>query len=175
KTFSLEETIQFGNLRVCAACKPIFMQKLAEGAKIGGELRYATIGARFGAVFLDGLLIGGINVGIGFLVGLAMAQTGGERSIVLQLFLTGINLCIAATYETWMIGKYGATLGKMACKIRVVTPEGGKVSYGRAAGRYFAKMLSGLMCFIGYIIAIFDDEKRALHDRLCNTRVITIA
>jgi len=71
-----------------------------------------------------------------------------------------------------MIGKFGATLGKMACKIQVVTAEGGRVSYLRSLGRYFAKFLSGLICLIGYIIAAFDEEKRALHDRICVTRVV---
>jgi uncharacterized RDD family membrane protein YckC len=74
-----------------------------------------------------------------------------------------------------MVGKYGATLGKMAAKIRVVTADGGKVSYGRATGRYFAKLLSAFTCLIGFIMAAFDEEKRALHDRICNTRVISIS
>jgi len=46
------------------------------------------------------------------------------------------------------------------------------VSYGRAAGRYFAKMLSGIIMGIGYIMAGFDSQKRALHDMICDTRVI---
>jgi len=33
-------------------------------------------------------------------------------------------------------------------------------------------MVSGLACYIGYIIVAFDDQKRALHDHMCNTRVI---
>ena len=81
-------------------------------------------------------------------------------------------MTIAVGYETLMIGKYGATLGKMAAKVRVVTAEGGKVSYARALGRYFSKILSGMICAIGYIMAAFDEEKRALHDRICNTRVV---
>ena len=35
-----------------------------------------------------------------------------------------------------------------------------------------AKILSGLICLAGYIMAGFDEEKRALHDRICNTRVV---
>ena len=61
----------------------------------------------------------------------------------------------------------------MACKIKVVTADGGRVSYARAFGRYFAKMLSAFTCMIGYIIAVFDNpQKRALHDHICNTRVV---
>ncbi|MDY7037753.1 MAG: RDD family protein, partial [Thermodesulfobacteriota bacterium] len=79
---------------------------------------------------------------------------------------------IAATYTTLMLGKYDATLGKMACKIKVITSDGGKVSYARALGRHFAEFLSAIILSIGYIIAAFDDQKRSLHDRICNTRVI---
>jgi uncharacterized RDD family membrane protein YckC len=53
-----------------------------------------------------------------------------------------------------------------------VTATGGKVSYPRALGRFFAKILSSLICLIGFIIAGFDSEKRALHDRICDTRVV---
>jgi len=56
--------------------------------------------------------------------------------------------------------------------VRIVTAEGYKVSYLRAFARYFAKILSALTCLIGFIIAAFDDEKRALHDRICSTRVV---
>jgi uncharacterized RDD family membrane protein YckC len=79
---------------------------------------------------------------------------------------------VAVGYETFFVGKFGATPGKMACKLRVITAEGAPVSYARALGRYFSKLVSYLTCSIGFIIAGFDDEKRALHDRMCNTRVI---
>ena len=60
----------------------------------------------------------------------------------------------------------------MACGLRVIVSDGSKVSYWRAFGRYWAKILSGLILAIGYIMAGFDSEKRALHDHICNTRVI---
>jgi uncharacterized RDD family membrane protein YckC len=53
-----------------------------------------------------------------------------------------------------------------------VSPDGGKISYMRAAGRYFAKILSGIILYIGFIMAFWDDEKKALHDIICQTRVI---
>jgi uncharacterized RDD family membrane protein YckC len=70
------------------------------------------------------------------------------------------------------VGKNGATVGKMACGIRVVGADGKSVGYGKSTGRYFAKMLSYIIILIGYIMAAFDDEKRSLHDRLCETRVV---
>jgi uncharacterized RDD family membrane protein YckC len=174
--FDVQDTIAYGNARVCAKCKPVFIQKLAEGARVNtGEMVFAGFWTRFAAVFVDGIILGIVNGGIGFVAGVTFSSAARAPSagfIVLQLVVTFINLCIGVTYETFMIGKFGATLGKMACKVKVVTAEGGQVSYLLALGRYFAKMLSALILMIGYLMAAFDDEKRALHDRICNTRVI---
>jgi len=176
RLFPIDSTIQYGNARVCAGCKPVFMQKLAEGARIGGQMAFASVWTRFGAVFLDGIILFAVNTGIGLVAGVSAFQSIGTQptdKIPLQIVLFLVQLAIGASYEIIMIGKYGATLGKMAAKVRVVTAEGGRVSYARATGRYFAKMLSGAICGIGYFMAFFDEEKRALHDRICNTRVIT--
>jgi uncharacterized RDD family membrane protein YckC len=178
RIFPRDETIPFGTVRVCATCKPVFMQKLAEGAKIGGQLNYARVLTRFGAVFVDGLILQAVNISLRLALGVPIFESAGSQppeKLGLQLTVIGLGVLFAATYEIAMIGKFGATLGKMACKVRVVTAEGGKISYARATGRYFAKFLSAMICLIGYIMAFFDDERRALHDRICNTRVITIA
>ena len=174
--FNLQDMIRHGDLYVCAKCKPVFMQKLAEGARLSpGALAYAGFWIRFGAVFLDGLILWVVNTAINLAAGLGAFQTNRDPSAgfpIVFVLVFMVQIAIALSYETVMIGKYGATLGKMACKIKVVTPDGGRVSYARALGRYFAKFLSGILCAIGYIIAAFDDEKRALHDRICNTRVV---
>jgi len=176
RVFPSDETIPFGSVRVCATCKPIFMQKLAEGAKIGGELQYARVVTRFAAVFVDGLLLKAVNLGVTLLLGISLMQSVGMQPVErfgVQFMAIGFSVLIAASYEIFMIGRFGATLGKMACKVRVVTAEGGKVSYALATGRYFAKLLSYAICLIGLIMAFFDQERRGLHDRICNTRVIT--
>ena len=69
----------------------------------------------------------------------------------------------------------GKTPGKMALDLKVVRPDGGPISLGRAVGRYFAKIVSGIILMIGYIMAGFDSEKRALHDMMCDTRVIKVS
>src|SRR5207237_3864453 len=110
----------------------------------------------------------------GFLLNLPFVSLTQNRSTAL-LGLAGswgMGFLLRLAYSTFLVGKYGATLGKMACGLRVVTPTGGKVSYGVACGRFFAEILSGLLLCIGYIMVAFDEEKRGLHDRICNTRVI---
>jgi|SRR5439155_25022902 len=173
--FHVHDMIRLANSRVCVNCKPAFMQKLAEGAEIrAGQMRYAGLGRRFGAVMLDGILLWLMSFGLQMMAGLSTAQSLGveQTDLGLQLVLFAIQLVAGISYETIFIGKYGATVGKMACRIKVVTADGGQVSYLRAVGRYFAKLLSAFTLMIGYIIAAFDPEKRALHDRICNTRVV---
>jgi len=186
KVFPIEETIQHGNLRVCAACKPVFLQKLAEGAKINTpyyqELNYAGFWIRFAAKFIDGLILG---IPLWIVMFIVMAATGGfadsgtRRSepsgvgVVLILLLEFGFFAAYIGYQIYFLGKYGATPGKMLCRLRVVSSDGTRFGYGRATGRTFAEMLSYMVCYIGYIIAAFDNpQKRALHDHICNTRVV---
>jgi uncharacterized RDD family membrane protein YckC len=173
--FPVDSMIRYKNVYVCANCKPVFMQKLAEGARINtGELRWAGFWIRFAAALIDGLLLIFLTFGIQLMMGLSLLQIVGleDRTIFMwisaQLLSTGTGIL----YEAGMTGRYGATLGKMACGIKVVMPDGGSVSYMRAVGRYFAKLLSFITLYIGFIIAAFDDQKRSLHDRICNTRVV---
>ena len=63
----------------------------------------------------------------------------------------------------------------MIFKLKVITPDGGGLTWGRAIGRYFGKWLSYVTLMIGFIMAGFDSEKRALHDYIAGTRVIRAA
>jgi uncharacterized RDD family membrane protein YckC len=174
--FNTQEMIRYGNLHVCANCKPIFMQKLAEGARLTGTLNFASGWTRFAAWFIDLLIMKAVTVAFVVVAGVGMAATAGNNQVAGAIVIEGILVfalvAIGLTYETVMVGKYGATLGKMACRIQVVNADGGKVSYMRALGRYFGKLLSYLTFYVGFIMAFFDDEKQALHDRICSTRVV---
>lgn len=175
--YPADEMIRHGNIFVCATCKPRFMQKLAEGAAVPGVIRYAGFWRRFGAYFIDGLVLGIVNFILFMIVllptiisGADPETMGTDRLLIIAIY--GIQFGTGFLYETVLIWKYGATLGKRACQIQVIRAEGGEISYGLAVGRYFAKILNAFTLGIGYIIAAFDEEKRGLHDRLCNTRVI---
>jgi uncharacterized RDD family membrane protein YckC len=143
-------------------------------------LRYAGFWIRFLARIVDGLIIGLVNfvvtmpLGIasfGFLTG--TPDLSDIASMVGMILLaTTIKVAIAGVYEITLTTMKGATLGKMALGLKVVRPDGSGISAGRSAGRFFGTWLSGVILCIGYIIAGFDDEKRSLHDRLCDTRVI---
>ena len=75
-------------------------------------------------------------------------------------------------YFAIMESMKGATIGKMALGIKVTDMNGNMVSFGRATGRYFGKILSSLTLLIGYIIAGFSQQKQALHDIIAKTLVV---
>lgn len=65
-----------------------------------------------------------------------------------------------------------ATLGKMALGIVVTDMEGNRIGFGRATGRYFAKIISALILGIGYLMAAFTARKQGLHDIIVGTLVV---
>ena len=64
------------------------------------------------------------------------------------------------------------TLGKRALGIGVADVQGKRVSFGRASGRFFGKLLSGMTFFVGYVLAGFTERKQALHDILASCIVV---
>jgi uncharacterized RDD family membrane protein YckC len=180
RSFPRDQVLNYDNQVICAACKPMFVQKLKEGASLPATFKYAGFWIRFVAKFIDGLIMAAVQWAIMIPLGLMMASSlsvaveqghsGGVFALIAVQQIVGI--LIPAAYNTFFIGRFGATLGKMACQLRVVMPEGEKVSYMRALGRNFAEFISAITLLIGYIMAAFDSEKRALHDRICSTRVV---
>lgn len=155
----------------------------------GVALQPAGFWIRFAAAMIDAAVIAAV---IGLLVaiyGVAAAlklshghfEPGKLAAPALALYaifpLTIIGVPIAIIggwlYEVLMLSSArGATLGKMAVGVRVVAADGGRLSFGRSAGRRFAKYLSGLVLAVGYIMAAFTSRKRALHDMIAATRVV---
>ncbi len=175
RTFPEEALIRYKDSMVCAECKPVFLQRLKEGAGLPGTLAYAGFWIRVGAKMIDGVILWIA----GFLITLAMTPVlvapdpkNVRAYLGTQAILFVLQIAVATAYATWFVGRHGATLGKMATGLKVVSPDGGAVGYGRACGRYFAEILSSLILGIGYLMVAFDPERRGLHDRICNTRVV---
>lgn len=169
-----DELLDYPGGAICAHCKPFALQQLIENGHVPRTSQhYAGFWIRFVAKIVDNLLLMAVGMMFGVVVGVAAGATGSEGlMIAAQLFLYFLNMAIGAVYTTFFLGRYGATPGKMILKIRVVRSDGTPLTYQRALGRYFAEMLSSLVLCIGYIMAAFDVERRALHDYLCDTRVV---
>jgi len=66
-----------------------------------------------------------------------------------------------------------ATPGKRVLGLRVVDGAGQRIGFGRASGRYFAKLLSALPLLGGFVLIGLSRRKQGLHDLLASTRVVT--
>lgn len=163
------EMVPIGGRRVCATCKPMVLQQMREGAGVIAAHRYAGFWIRFAAIIIDTIVVGVASGIVGAIAGAALAVSpDGTAFVLIQL----VSVLGAVLYEVAMIATYGATVGKMALGLKVIRAQGGSVGTGLSVGRYFAKFISGVILLIGYLMAGWDPEKRALHDRICETRVI---
>jgi uncharacterized RDD family membrane protein YckC len=167
-----DEMIQFGAALVCANCKDRFTQKIREGVTPGENRRYGGFWIRVLAKLIDGIVVGTCIYGVTFVfagwTGIISGATGVASIIFLMQWLA------AASYEIYLTSRYGGTLGKIALSLRVISARGGDLSLGLSAGRYLAQLASSFTLLIGYIMAAFDPQKRALHDRICSTLVVKI-
>jgi uncharacterized RDD family membrane protein YckC len=122
----------------------------------------ANFGQRLVAALVDGLITGGIAS----LVGAILNATIGT----LQL----LNTIVSIAYFVYLEGSAsGQTVGKRLLGIRVVDfNSGGRIDYGRAAIRYFARILSALPFFVGYLWMLWDRERQTWHDKLTTTVVV---
>jgi uncharacterized RDD family membrane protein YckC len=170
-----EELARFGDRLICRNCKIAYAQKLREGVASAATFTYAGFWIRFVAVLLDGIILFVAGVVVQLLFA-PMTRSGRMDLMFMALgFEYLIGMAIGATYEGLFVNRFGATPGKMALDLKVVRPDGGPISLGRAVGRYFAKYVSAIILMIGYIMAGFDSQKRALHDMICDTRVIKVS
>jgi uncharacterized RDD family membrane protein YckC len=170
--FPQDEMLRFENAWVCVNCKPVFLQKIKEGVKVTGAMAYGGFWIRFGAKFIDAILLQIVNYVIILPLYSLMGMKNTTAAIIGFIVQYILNMFVAIGYTTFFLGRYGATPGKMACRLKVVNPDGTKITYLKGFARYFGELLSSLTFTIGYLMAAWDDEKRALHDRVCNTRVI---
>ena len=101
--------------------------------------------------------------------------------VLVVLALVGLNqvlLNLVAIVAGWLYfglmesSEKQATLGKIALGMVVTDESGNRITFGRASGRFFAKILSGIILAIGYIMAAFTAKKQALHDILAKTLVL---
>lgn len=154
------------------------------------NVTFAGFWLRFVAYLLDSVIIGFavtvLFVPFFFLMGgVAMLETlprHAERVDPAQFmaFLSLIlTLAAIAAVAKWLYfaylesGEKQATWGKQALGIYVTDLAGQRVTFGRATGRFFAKIVSGLIPLgIGFIMAGFTERRQALHDMIVSTLVL---
>ena len=138
---------------------------------------YAGFWRRLLAILIDDLLIAAILGGIVGLLYLTIYLATGPGSVsgLLAFLPLLIWLLIANVWFYFMLmesSSWQATIGKRILRIYVTDLEGHRIGLGRAAGRSFAKYLSGMPLGIGFVMAGFSQKKQALHDMIANCLVL---
>lgn len=243
------EMIQYGDKWVAVRHKDAFIQALQAGREIGGggaagAMVYAGFWWRVLASVIDGLVKFVANIVFSIPQYIVMFSGGGAPIVtnpesiedfimagglayqLTTLFAWLAGIAFSMAYETWMVGRYGATVGKLALNLQIVNPDGSSLTYLKAFGRWWGETLTKTIWYLvigigvavviatmglnffsafegnadpeevgralasgfgvlflvllvtvplggfGYWMAGLSREKKALHDILCNTRVI---
>ncbi|MDX1912280.1 MAG: RDD family protein [Saprospiraceae bacterium] len=75
-------------------------------------------------------------------------------------------------FATQEASKSGATIGKRAMHIRVLSVEGQNIGFGTATGRFLANFLNIFTLFFGYLLMLFNARSQCLHDMITSTVVV---
>ena len=174
ESFDPSDVVTIKGLPVCAACKPFFLKKIQEGDTSVTGFIYKGFWIRFVADMIDAFLLGILFQFVNMFITIPTFETMTDPFSVLSIFSLSISIkfLMNISYYVFFNGKYGATPGKMVIGAKIVNTDGSPISYTKAFARFFAEMLSAFILLVGYIMAAFDGQKRALHDRICNTLVI---
>lgn len=130
----------------------------------------AGFSERFLAYVIDALPFLGANyLTVTFLSG-SGAQLRSSGLLRIQLAW----LAVYIIYEAVLSSGGRATLGKYLLNLRVVARDGGPLPFTKALARAFSYFISSATLNIGYIIALFTGENRALHDYIAGSKVVSI-
>ena len=135
-------------------------------------MKYAGFWVRFLATLMDSMIFWPFAILIYIKLGYdASLFYVGLQGIALVIFLASLILpwLYFALFES---GTWQATPGKRIMGIYVTTLNAERISFGRASGRYFGKIISSITFLVGYIMAGFTENKQSLHDKLADTLVL---
>ena len=135
---------------------------------------YGGFWLRFVAYIIDAVIMniaGGI---LGAFVGIGVGAIGASDSVVMGSTISAgalslvLNWLYSAVLES---SEWQATVGKKALGLVVTDEAGNRIGFGRATGRYFAKILSSLILLFGFFMIGWTQRKQGLHDIICSTLV----
>ncbi len=148
---------------------------------------YAGFWKRFVAYIIDDIILSvagvlialplGAVFGLSFLSGFSGETEPGAPMIALAASAIGLAV-VGVLVASWLYYAFmessasQGTLGKMALGIKVTDMEGKRISFCKATGRYFGKIVSGMIMYIGFIMAGFTAKKQALHDIMASCLVV---
>lgn len=155
-----------------AGWNPYQASTAAGGSPVAGSgIVYADFLPRIAAYVIDAVFVGVVGMilqfGLMLVFGVLFRRNDALiaiGSLLGSLLSFALTLAYFVGYET--SAKQG-TWGKQILGIKVTDLSGRRISTGQAVGRFFAKIITGLTCGIGYLMPLFTDKKQTLHDLIC--------
>ena len=135
------------------------------------DLSLASIGKRSMAFFIDEMLLSFILI-IALWDSFANAQTIEQLIEVTNSFVLEY-IAMKILYQAFFLMQYGATIGKLAMKIRVIeinTLENPNVLV--ALNRAIFRVVSEMLFYLGFLWAMFDPSRQGWHDKTAKTLVV---
>jgi len=139
------------------------------------KLELASTSRRIKAFVIDDLLITFVMLA---LLWEPITSTNGDylaiAMIMNEAFLQIITIKII--YQSFFIWYYGATLGKMSAKIKVIDFNNfGKITFAQSVLRASGRILSESFFYLGFALAYYTDSKQTFHDKVAKTLVVNEA
>lgn len=141
---------------------------------IAGPAAPAPAAARVLSAVVDIALLATIDTAIVYLTaqiaGLPVSEAATLPLVPLGAFVLGLNVAYLAVFTA----NGGQTLGKMATGLKVEATDG-VLTFGGALVRVMVALAGGLAVGVGFIPALWRDDRRAVHDQVAHTRVVKVA
>ena len=137
----------------------------------------ASAGARLIGGLVDAAILGGVDLAVVYFTLKICDMTFSQLPSLPMAPLVSFLALLDGGYLATFVAAGGQTIGKMAAGTRVVPADPAaatweRVSFGQAAVRAAASLVSLLPAGLGFLPALVGRERRAVHDRLADTRVV---
>jgi len=133
---------------------------------------YAGFWVRLLAILVDSVILLIVVAGLALIVGGVLGLSGMYQSVPVSDLANRWGFVVEWLYFTLMTsGPNQATYGKMAVGIKVTDQAGRRIGLGRANVRFWSKILSALLLFLGFLMVAFTARKQGLHDKIAGTLV----
>jgi uncharacterized RDD family membrane protein YckC len=123
----------------------------------------ASFGRRLVALLVDTVIL----LVVGLILRAILGRTGGGA----------VSLVVGLGYYGYLEGSSsGQTVGKKLLGIRVIDfSTGGPIGFGRGLLRYVGKLISSVVCFLGFFWMLWDKEKQTWADKIATTVVVPVS
>ena len=142
------------------------------------KLEYVSVGRRFFALLIDGILLLVVNGLIGLIFHAGMTNVNGVIGYNSSGPGAALQIIIPIVYYIVMEATMGATIGKLALGMRVVKLDGSPISWGEALVRNLLRIIDDVPFFIPYLLGAIliwnSPTRQRLGDRVAKTVVIRV-